>query len=74
MAKEIKKTTGITAVANGLERMLQNMKQPAQVTGIEHMLQGNAANFDFKTFIAKENIIMSLRLWFILYKPYNKKE
>ena len=38
MAKEIKKTTSIIAIANSLKRMLQNIKQPAQVTSIKHIL------------------------------------
>ena len=32
IAKEIKKTTKITAIANKLKRIMQNITQPAQVT------------------------------------------
>jgi hypothetical protein len=74
MAQEIQKTTGVAAVANGLGRMIQKMGQPAQVTGAEHLLQGNAATFDFRTLIAKKNIVTSPRLRFVLQGPLGEKQ
>ena len=60
IAKEIKKITKITTIANKLKRIMQNITQLAQVTS--YILQGNIASFNFKTLIFKKSIIISLKL------------